>query len=161
VSGRVPLAGKTSAETDDLLRPAPKLAGPPSEPDALTVLALRQALTPVRSIPGAFPGDGRAEPVSTADVRPSLARAFDLYQGSRLSGTVQALSALLADLRRVEPADRQEAELPRLNAEAHQLAASVLAQLRLFDLAIWRSTGRWTPLRRLVTRCSARRSPPR
>ena len=83
----------------------------------------------------AFRVDGPAEPASPADVRASLSTALDLYQDSRLSATVTALTALLADLRRIEPATGQQAAVLRLNAEAHQLAASVLAQLRLFDLA--------------------------
>ena len=129
------LASALDVTTSDLLRPAPSLAGPPSEPDTLAVLALRQALTPIRSIPGALAQDGPAEPASPADVRASLSTALDLYQDSRLSATVTALTALLADLRRIEPASGQQAEVLGLNAEAHQLAASVLAQLRLFDLA--------------------------
>jgi transcriptional regulator with XRE-family HTH domain len=36
------LANALDVTTSDLLRPAPRLAGPPSEPDASTVLELRR-----------------------------------------------------------------------------------------------------------------------
>ncbi|MGH3648628.1 MAG: helix-turn-helix domain-containing protein [Micromonosporaceae bacterium] len=131
------LASALRTTTSELLAAAPKLAGPPSEPDEMTVLALRRALTPPRGLDGAFLADAETERPTLDSLRESLRVGRAFYRDSKFSAGVESVSSLMAELRLatavVDGDDR--VALHDLHAKVYQLAANFLIQLRLFDLA--------------------------
>ncbi|HEX8626592.1 MAG TPA: helix-turn-helix transcriptional regulator [Catenuloplanes sp.] len=131
------LATAMAVTTSDLLRPAPSLSGPPSEPDHAAVRELRRALTPPRSVTGVLLADEDTEAPTLEGLRQSLHVANGLYVGSEYSASVKGVSTLAAELRIAaqvlpEPA---HGELLRLTSQYYDLTALLLTQLRLFDLA--------------------------
>lgn len=132
------LATALRVTTSELLAPSPRLAGPPSEPDGMTVLALRRALTPPRGLDGVLLADAESEPPTIDSLRESLRVSRGFYRDSQFSAGVESVSLLMAELclaMAVAEGDDNRAALHELHAKVHQVVANFLIQLRLFDLA--------------------------
>jgi len=132
------LATALDVTTSSLLAPSPTLAGPPTEPDEMTVLALRCALTPPRGLNGVLLAETECDPPGLSSLRQSLRISQRLFRESRFSAGVESVSSLMTELRlamAIVERDDDLLGLHELAAEAHQLVANFLIQLRLFDLA--------------------------
>src|SRR5262249_58546489 len=103
----------------------------------VALMPLRQALTPARGIGGVMISGPEVAPPTLGDVRESIQTVDRAYHDDDYATTLAALPALLAETSAaVDTAtDDKRGEALALRAQAHQVAAIVLIQLRSFDLA--------------------------
>jgi DNA-binding Xre family transcriptional regulator len=129
------LATALGCQTQDLLGTTVTVApvGPADDPPGL--LAVRQAITPVRPVNGIAEHFG--ELATLADLADSIRAANVLYQADDYAATTNVIPGLVADtataIREYEGEDRTAALAA--HAQALQLAGSTLISLRQNDLA--------------------------
>lgn len=131
------LARGLSVTTSDLFRPIPRFdARPPDERERADLLAIRQALFPLRGLPGLVTSDGVDAP-SLAGARASLRAAAVLLHRDRYVDAMAVLPSLITEARAAaEQSDVQQRRAAfDLLAESYQLGASLLTHLRHEDLA--------------------------
>ena len=129
------LAKALGCQTQDLLGTTITTApvGPKNEPQGL--LAVRQAITPVRPLNGVAERFG--DLATLTDLSESIRAANVLYQADNYAATTAVIPGLVADtataVREYEGADKDAAL--EAHAQALQLAGSTLIHLRQNDLA--------------------------
>lgn len=106
--------------------------------DDLSLVSLRQALAPARSIRGVRVAPGESEPPTVAEVRDAIWAVDTAYHSDDYASAVAALPVLLTDAAlALEAAGHDDERVPALRAlsQARQMAGTVLIQTRKFDLA--------------------------
>ena len=115
---------------------APKIKAAKATDDP-GLLAIRQALQPIRSVNGLVFAEDVAAPPSLGSLRESLRAANRVYQGDDYDAVLRLVPGLLAESRVLVRASEGDALLAAqgLLAQVYQLAGGVLTQLRHTDLA--------------------------
>jgi transcriptional regulator with XRE-family HTH domain len=119
------------------------LAAPKVKPAHATddpgLLAIRQALQPIRSVNGLVFAEDVAVSPSLGSLRESLRAANRVYQGDDYDAVLRLVPGLLAESRVLVRASESEGDellaAQGLLAQVYQLAGGVLTQLRHTDLA--------------------------
>jgi transcriptional regulator with XRE-family HTH domain len=103
----------------------------------IALMPLRQVLTPARGIGGVVVGSPEVAPPALSDVRESIRSVDRAYHDDDYAVTLAALPTLLSETLAAVDATtgNGRGEALALRAQAHQVAAIALIQLRCFDLA--------------------------
>jgi transcriptional regulator with XRE-family HTH domain len=128
------LARALGVRTQTLFGSSGEPAARRERPAEIPMLPLRQVLFPVRGLPAA--GDDQ-EPPPLAEVHDAIRWLDGVYHADDYATAVAAIPRLLVDAgRAARHADESATgEAYTLLARAHQLAGTMLTQLRQFDLA--------------------------
>lgn len=103
--------------------------------DQVALLDVRRALTPARGLRGTVVGDPEVEPPTLAQLHDGIARLDQLYHADDYAAVLAVLPQLLAEARAAADAGDGDERAYALLAQSHQLAATALTQLRIYDLA--------------------------
>lgn len=129
------LARALGVPTSQLFGTSGKPAARREQPTEVPLLALRQALFPARTIGGATL-DTEAEPSPLPQIQAMIRHVDSAYHADDYATAVTALPQLLTEATAAaRDADSRSADAHVVLSQAHQLAGTVLIQLRRFDLA--------------------------
>lgn len=105
--------------------------------DGVALMPLRQVLLPARGLRGAVVGGPEVAPPTLADIRMSIRIVDQAYHADDYAATLSALPALIAEAAAGvdATAGHGREQALALLAQAYQVAATALIQLRSLDLA--------------------------